>query len=71
MRSPYFNVAEAAEYLRFVGPRAQKSTREWLRANRVPFMKRSEKGEWLILKEAIDAALVPGWKPQRYLTRVG
>lgn len=70
IQSPYLDIDEAAAYLRFTGPRALKSCREWLKANHVPYKRRGQGGRFLVLKAAIDEALIDGWKPTR-LRRVG
>ena len=67
MTSPYMTSAEAAAYLRYTGPRAQKSLRDWLKAKGVPFKRRGR--EILILRDAIEDALQDGWKGQRQTLR--
>lgn len=60
MISPYFTLAEAADFLRFSTP---KACREWLRRQRIPIVKRGR--AVLVLRVSIDEALMRGSKRLR------
>ena len=53
--SPYFTLAEAADYLRFTGVNPSHACRMWLRRHKVPTVKRGR--PLLVLRSSLEASL--------------